>query len=637
MSTSPPSVPEYELVRPIGDGSFGAVWLARNIIGTYRAVKVVHRRNFKDERPYEREFEGIRHFEPISRLHEGFVAILQIGRNERGNYFYYVMELADDFKRRKEIHPETYQPRTLSSELHLRGRLPLNECLEIGTKLAAALGHLHHHRLIHRDVKSSNIVFVRGRVKLADVGLVTRLAPQATVLGTEGYIPERGAGSSGADLYGLGKVLYEVFTGKDRLAFPELPTHVAETGHLQAARRFNEVLVRACDPDPRQRFHSARELFEELSQVSRLTADEARGASTKWFRALWSETGPPEPMEDPRLEAIGGAVPLDSAFYIERPADEEFREAVARHDCIVLVKGARQMGKTSLLARGLEQARQEEARIVLCDVQEFNDSDLTSLKDFYIALGEVFADALNLENSLAETWDESRSPNGNFERFMRRNVLSVVATHLFWGLDEVDRLFTTSFGDQVFAMFRAWYNKRALDPRGPWAKLTIAIAFATEAHLFITDLNQSPFNVGTQVALEDFSVDEVIELNQRYGNPIRNRNHVPRFMTLLGGQPYLTRRALHELVTRHISYDAFEPLADREDGVFGGHLRRLWLALKQDAFLMGVMAGVLKGKRCPTPESFYRLRSAGLLGGDSAHEAKPRCELYAKYLKRCLR
>src|SRR5207249_268697 len=53
------------------------------------------------------------------------------------------------------------------------------------------------------------------------------------------------------------------------------------------------------------------------------------------------------------LEPVGGAVPLGSRFYVVRPADQEFREAIARRDSVVLVKGARQVGKTSLLARGL--------------------------------------------------------------------------------------------------------------------------------------------------------------------------------------------------------------------------------------------------------------------------------------------
>src|SRR2546422_6762143 len=94
--TSPPSIPEHELLRRIGGGSYGEVWLARNQMGSYRAVKIVHRRTFEHDRPFEREFGGIQKFEPISRSHEGLVDLLQIGRNDKEGYFYYVMELADD-------------------------------------------------------------------------------------------------------------------------------------------------------------------------------------------------------------------------------------------------------------------------------------------------------------------------------------------------------------------------------------------------------------------------------------------------------------------------------------------------------------------------------------------------------------
>src|SRR5712691_10749345 len=93
-SSPPPGISDNELIRRIGQGSYGEVWLARNVMGTYRAVKIVYRAAFEHARPFEREFNGIQKFEPISRSHDGFVDILQIGRSE--DYFYYVMELADD-------------------------------------------------------------------------------------------------------------------------------------------------------------------------------------------------------------------------------------------------------------------------------------------------------------------------------------------------------------------------------------------------------------------------------------------------------------------------------------------------------------------------------------------------------------
>ena len=72
------------------------MWLARNALGTWRAVKIVYRAAFDHDRPYEREFEGIRRFEPVSRTHPSQLNILHVGRNDAAGYFYYVMELADD-------------------------------------------------------------------------------------------------------------------------------------------------------------------------------------------------------------------------------------------------------------------------------------------------------------------------------------------------------------------------------------------------------------------------------------------------------------------------------------------------------------------------------------------------------------
>ena len=126
-SSPKPAVPDHEMLRRIAGGSYGEVWLARNVMGTYRAVKVVFRDRFVDERPFEREFKGIKQFEPISRAHPGLVQVLQIGRNDEDGYFYYVMELADDLhlpanptdaESPSQIRdPDHYQARTLQEDI----------------------------------------------------------------------------------------------------------------------------------------------------------------------------------------------------------------------------------------------------------------------------------------------------------------------------------------------------------------------------------------------------------------------------------------------------------------------------------------------------------------------------------------
>lgn len=336
------------------------------------------------------------------------------------------------------------------------------------------------------------------------------------------------------------------------------------------------------------------------------------------------------------LEPVGGAVPLDSPFYIMRPTDTEFLQAIQRNDSIVLVKGARQTGKTSLLARVLQQARQQGARIILTDAQKLTDPQLESPEALFHTLAQSIADQLEMDTDVAQMWQEGRGWNVNFERFMRRDVLASADAPVVWGLDEIDRLFAYPYSKSVFGLFRAWHNERSLDPGGPWSRLTLAIAYATEAYLFISDLNQSPFNVGTRLTLQDFTPGEVADLNLRYGSPLDGEREIKQFMDLVGGHPYLVRRGLYALMTRSESLGSFLTRASRDDGEFGDHLSRTYNSLRQDEALCAAMREVLQGRRCPTPESYYRLHSAGLIAGDSDIDARPRCSLYRMYLGRHL-
>jgi DNA-binding SARP family transcriptional activator len=359
--------------------------------------------------------------------------------------------------------------------------------------------------------------------------------------------------------------------------------------------------------------------------------------------SLRASEAPPETLPAPRsdqLEPVGGAVLLGSKFYVARPADREFHEAIARRDSIVLVKGPRQVGKTSLLARGLQQAREAGAKVVLTHFQTLSAADFESSEALLLALAENLAEQLDLDAPPVDTWDARRSPNLNFRRYLRRQVLGTAAERgpapLVWGLDEVDRLFSCSFGSEIFGLFRSWHDERALEPDGPWGNLTLAIAYSTEAHLFITDVNQSPFNVGTRLELEDFTLEQVADLNRRYGAPLRQRAELARYNGLVGGHPYLVRRGLHQMVAHGTQLAVLESRASSNDWIFGEHLRRIVLLLTRDPELCEAARAVLQGRPCPTDQAFYRMRSAGVLTGETAQEARLRCHLYASYLKRHL-
>jgi Protein kinase domain len=285
--SQPPVQLDYELLRMVGRGSYGTVWLVRDRAGQYCACKVVYREQFDDLHPYEREYAGIRRFEPVSRGDPGQLKILHVGRHDEAGYFYYLMELGDDATTGVDIHPEGYVPKTLKTELRQRGRLPTVECVQIGLSLCAALANLHGNGLIHRDIKPSNIIFVNGTPKLADIGLITDADVTVSYVGTTGYIAPEGPTSAQADLYSLGKVLYELSTGMDRLEFPALPLALAQFPDREEFLEFNTVVTRACEAELRRRYATAQEMAADLALLKQgKSIRHARRAKRRWTWAL---------------------------------------------------------------------------------------------------------------------------------------------------------------------------------------------------------------------------------------------------------------------------------------------------------------------------------------------------------------
>ena len=321
---APLRVPDHRLLRMIGRGSYGEVWLALNIMGTARAVKFVAREHFEQDRPFEREFDGLLRYEPISRSHEGLVNILHMGRDPEARRFYYVMELADDANASDQV--ESYRPKTLRGDIRRRGRLPLAECITLAWALASALGHLHKTGLVHRDLKPSNIIYVDGRPKIADIGLVAASGDARSFVGTEGFIPPQGPGTPAADLYALGKVLYEALTGLDRLRFPQLPAEWLDDPRREQLIEFNEILATACATDPARRYASAEVLLADLAllqvgkSVRRFHGFERRLRAGRRFGALALALA---------LLAAGGYVLAQRQVHRERDSRRRVEQAEA--------------------------------------------------------------------------------------------------------------------------------------------------------------------------------------------------------------------------------------------------------------------------------------------------------------------
>jgi serine/threonine protein kinase len=665
----------YQIAALLGKGGMGEVYLAEDrLLGRKVALKLLPSQ-FTQER--ERLFRFEQEARAASALnHPNIITIYEIGFAE-GMHF---------------IVTEYVAGQTLRQRMRTTA-MRLSDILEISAQVASALHTAHEAGIIHRDIKPENVM-VRpdGYVKVLDFGLAKLLLhkpgfpmPMADsedptkellqtdpgkMMGTARYMsPEqiRGLEVDGrSDIFSLGVMLYELLSG-------QAPFQGATAGEVMANILNHEpvplsqlapavpallaqLVARSLAKDRETRHATVAELLKELKLLKldlELAAKlERDGAPTECLvdlasdppvappttQSLYSTQISPTSRASLRdaLEPVGGAVPLSSKFYIQRPTDVEFQAAIARRDSIVLVKGARQVGKTSLLARGLQYARETGAKVVLTDFQSLNAECLTSIEKLFLTLAGILADQLELDVFPDEAWREKLSPSINFERYLRREVLTKLAAPVVWGVDEVDQLFTCPFGSEVFGLFRSWHNKRALDPQGPWHRLTLAIAYATEAHLFITNLNQSPFNVGTRLQLEDFTVEQVNELNRRYSMPLREDAELARFYQLVGGHPYLVRRGLYEIAAHGLTLDTLEAQAQQEESPYSDHLHRLLLSLQQDTALCEDVRAILRGEKTISSDNFYRLRGAGLMVGETPQKIRPRCQLYAAYLEKHL-
>lgn len=361
-------------------------------------------------------------------------------------------------------------------------------------------------------------------------------------------------------------------------------------------------------------------------------ADEIEGEKRKKIAGAPPNMPANETPSDQNGGPPTGALPPDSPFYIEREGiDEEFLRAIERQQSIVSLKGPRQVGKSSLLARGFAKARRLGRDALITDMQELNATAFESAEGFFKALAGTIDFELKLNARPADNWDTNLGPSANFRSFVEGKVLASRHSALLWGLDEADRLLHCNFSSEVFGLFRSWHNRRATQPDSPFSRLTLVIAYAAEGHLLIPDANQSPFNVGVRLALHDFELEQIADLNKRRGSPLVSSAEVGRFFELVGGHPYLVHRSLYEM-SRGIKFAEFEKKLKKDGWVFDDHLQRIRVLLAASPPLRELVAAMLRGESCQGEEEYFRLRAAGILSGDSMKRARLRCKLYETYL-----
>ena len=358
---------------------------------------------------------------------------------------------------------------------------------------------------------------------------------------------------------------------------------------------------------------------------------------------------PPQPVPSPspsRLEPRSGPVPLEppegtmhpaSPFYIERqPADRIAAAAAARRDGVTLtIKGPRQVGKSSLLARAMATAGAVGKQVAYLDFQQFDAAARAHADTFFQQFVRWIGDELGLPTLREADWPLELGTVQRCTRYVERVLLPALNTPVLLAMDEVDSILDCTFRTDFFAMLRVWHNNRAMPNRPLWRKLDLVLVTSTEPYELVQNLHQSPFNVGEVIELVDFVASQVARLNTLHGSPLSLEDET-RLVTLLNGHPYLTRRALYLVADGRMPCTTLFAQAATDDGPFGEHLRRHIQRLHERPELAHVLRQIVRTQRCTDDRAFWRLHGAGLVRRDG-EQTLMRCQLYADYFAGRLR
>ncbi|HMB21617.1 MAG TPA: AAA-like domain-containing protein, partial [Anaerolineales bacterium] len=320
-----------------------------------------------------------------------------------------------------------------------------------------------------------------------------------------------------------------------------------------------------------------------------------------------------------------------SPFYIERLTDNQLRHQLAGQGTTTTIQAGRQTGKTSLLMHAINAYQGEQNKVIYLDfhlIDEASGKDLTSFLRF---LSETIAEQLDLDWTVVDRyWQTARNPAQTFNRFLQQEVLRRFECPILLAIDEADLLLGAEYKKHFFALLRAWDSRRAFD--ADWRKLNLVMVISTHPYLLIDDVNLSPFNVGLNIQIKDFSPEQVADLNQRHASPLK-QEEIPGLIALVGGHPYLVRQAYYTLVSESLSLADLKRIANSPEGPFGKHLLFYQHSLKKNIALLTAFQELLREQKTPDESLLERLAAVGLIRQENGKWGA-RCGLYGDFFKR---
>ncbi|NMF57993.1 AAA-like domain-containing protein [Pseudanabaena yagii] len=331
------------------------------------------------------------------------------------------------------------------------------------------------------------------------------------------------------------------------------------------------------------------------------------------------------------IEEPEGAVRIGSQFYIPRsPQEEQAFKAIAMPHALIRLKSPDRMGKSSLLVRVLEEARQLGNRTTWLDLQKCDRKFFENMDRFLQWFCAVIGRDFGVKAKPTDDWDEMFGANGNCEEFFERYLLNDDDDRpLVIAIENLDRIFLHEAIEVDFCgLLRGWHEQGKHDKT--WGKLRLVLAYSMES--FSTkDINQSPFNVGTPIDLDEFTIAQVQELAALHG---LSAAQIEPIANLVGGHPYLVRMAFYNLASGANSLEPIIQGAATEVGLFGKHLTTRLAKVEKDTHLTEVLRSLVNSQQ---PIRFDLATTAKLDGMGlilrTETGVKIRNELYRRYFQ----
>jgi hypothetical protein len=354
-----------------------------------------------------------------------------------------------------------------------------------------------------------------------------------------------------------------------------------------------------------------------------------------------SEEPEPIPGKPIVLELPEGQVPLNSMFYIERPPIESLcYETMQQPGSLIRIKASKRMGKTSLMIRILQKAREQGFRTIPLSLRLAEISIFKDLNRFLQWFCATISRSLETPNRLAGYWDEIFGASYNTTDYFENYLLPLVKTPIVLALDDVDVVFRhPEIASDFFSLLRAWHEKARYGDASSniWQNLRLVVIHSTEVYIPL-NINQSPFNVGLSIELPEFTLEQVRELASRYPLDVTTQlgeQGIVSLMALVRGNPYLVRLALYHISRGDVSLNQLLRTATSENSIFSDYLRQQLLYLEQHPQLESVYSLIVNSPLSTVelePARVYELQSLGMVRVEN-NQALPSCELYRQYFK----